>query len=576
MNMFENDNQYPNVNYNSNNRGGSDPSAGDNHYNDYSHYYGTVNNQPNANQNVYGNREPDYTNAGSQNGSAGYTGGTIEANSGYAGGTVDANTAGSNIVYGKTDTGTDGINGGYEHDGYNSTVGSESQPEKTAYGNPGSSYGAPNGYTSYQSAYSYIPDEPVAKREKKSHKGLGKKILRLAGSGVIFGAVAGLVMVGILYVSPLEFPGNTENPETTASEKASQIEQSKLVDTGSSTTTAAVVTDVTDVVDEVMPSVVSITGLYKVEEYNPFGGYFGFSMPQESEQEGSGSGIIVGKNDEELLIATNYHVVEDATSLSVQFIDGETVDAQVKGTESDVDLAVIAVSLESIEDSTSSQIRIATLGDSDSLKVGEPAIAIGNALGYGQSVTTGVISAVDREYTQDGTTNYLVQTDAAINPGNSGGALINIRGEVVGINSNKIAGSTVEGMGYAIPISTAKPIIEELMTKQTRVKVDEGQKAFLGINGINVTEEVQENYGLPEGIYIAQVYENTAAANAGLTRGDILVEFDGEKVKTMEELASLLEYYQKGTTVNIVIMQGSPNGYQEKTITVTLGGRTDS
>lgn len=443
------------------------------------------------------------------------------------------------------------------------------------YGNSTTAYSSNNSST----AYNPIPEE---KKEKKQGKGGFKKVLKYAGSGLVFGVCAGAALACVLYFSPVreEIENLKEIQEAAAlKESAGKIEASRVVETsvsgsGNSTT---VVADVSTVVSEAMPSVVSITGMYKVEnDYNDFfGGYFGFPS-QEQEEEGSGSGIIVGKNDEELLIATNNHVVQDATSLAVQFIDGETVDAQVKGTEYAVDLAVIAVPLADIPEETFAKIKVAALGDSDSLQVGEAAIAIGNALGYGQSVTTGVISALNREYTQDNTTNYLIQTDAAINPGNSGGALLNIKGEVIGINSSKIAGNAVEGMGYAIPISTAKPIIEELMTKQTRTKVDEEQKAFLGISGINVTEDVQQNYGLPEGIYIAQVYENTAAANAGLKKGDILVEFDGEKVETLEELTSLLEYYKKGTTVDVVIMQGSPDGYQEKTITVTLGGRTDS
>ncbi|MBR1691927.1 MAG: trypsin-like peptidase domain-containing protein [Lachnospiraceae bacterium] len=576
--MFENDNQYPNdVNYNSNSAAAENERAeNDNHYNDYSHYYGSPHSRTETGRNLYAGTETGtgtnaytaanaYTGANAETGTSAYTdAGRNTAADAYTGSAAHTNQS----AYADHASGYDGYGSSAQNAG--STAASD-----TAYGRQewdGSYRGA--------SAYTASDIKEKEKKAKKSGSGFGKRVLKLAGSGLVFGAFAGIVIAGILVLSPVRVSENTGTDSTgqTAVQKAERIEQSKLVETNSTITSAAVVTDVSDVVEEVMPSVVSITGIYKVESYNPFGGYFGFGMePEEQEEEGSGSGIIVGKNDEELLIATNNHVVEDATSLSVQFIDGENVDAQVKGTESDVDLAVIAVPLSSIKDTTFSQIKIANLGDSDALKVGEPAIAIGNALGYGQSVTTGVISAVNREYTQDGTTNYLIQTDAAINPGNSGGALMNIRGEVVGINSNKIAGSAVEGMGYAIPISTAKPIIEELMTKQTRVRVDDQeQKAFLGISGINVTEEVSSTYGLPEGIYIAQVYENTAAAKAGLTKGDILVEFDGEKVETLEELTSLLEYYKKGTTVDIVIMQGSPSGYQEKTITVTLGGRTDS
>lgn len=563
--MYENDNQYPN---------------------DVA--YGTGDTRPD--QETSSHRQPGYGSVGSDplhtgadtdavygNTDTGRVYGTVDTDSIYGG--VDKTS-----IYGGVDT--DEIYGDSksENSVYRNVRPNENPGyDNLRYPNAGGNAAYSNAQqSSYYTSSAYAGEKPFEaagnEKKKKAGKGTGRHVLKLVGSGLLFGAVAGAAIVSILYFSPASLTQRTVTEQAVIQvPKADQIEQSKLVETSATVTSAAVVTDVSDVVEEVMPSVVSITGLYKVETpYNPFGGYFGFGMDEDTEEEGSGSGIIVGKNDEELLIVTNNHVVEDSTSLSVQFIDGESVDAQVKGTESGVDLAVISVPLTAIKDSTFSQIKIANLGDSDALKVGEPAIAIGNALGYGQSVTTGVISAVNREYTQDNTTNYLIQTDAAINPGNSGGALINIRGEVVGINSNKIAGSAVEGMGYAIPISTAKPIIEELMTKQTRVKVDEQQKAFLGISGINVTQEVQETYGLPEGIYIAQVHENTAAAKAGLTKGDILVQFDGEKVETLEELTSLLEYYQKGTTVDIVIMQGSPNGYQEKTITVTLGGRTDS
>ncbi len=420
-----------------------------------------------------------------------------------------------------------------------------------------------------------VPPEPK-KQKKKS--GFFGKIVKMALSGAVFGLCAGSIMVIMLHLAPVET--NQEKSEVTSITENTNhaIASQDAIKDAEEIATAnisgnTVVSDVSLVVENTMPSVVSITGMYKVEEEN----YFGFrNFITESESPGSGSGIIVGQNDTELLIATNNHVVEDATSLSVQFIDDTTADAVVKGTNADVDLAVIAIPLEDISEETRGVIKVASLGDSDSLKVGEPAIAIGNALGYGQSVTTGVISAIDREYTIEENTANLIQTDAAINPGNSGGALLNVKGEVVGINSSKIGGSVIEGMGYAIPISTAKPIIEELMTKTTRTKVDEAQKAYLGIVGISVTNEVQESYGLPEGVYVTQVFSGTGASKAGLVKGDIIVEFDGEKVRTMEELTALLECYEKGSTVEIKIMQGSPSGYQEKTVTVTLGGRVDS
>lgn len=331
-------------------------------------------------------------------------------------------------------------------------------------------------------------------------------------------------------------------------------------------TVTAVVTDVTDVVERVMPACVSITNSY-TEQFQDFWG-----QSYSRDEEASGSGIIIGENETELLVVSNNHVVDGANTLLVQFIDGSVAEAQVKGVDSTVDLAVIAVKLEDIEEETKKAICIAQMGDSDSLKIGEPAIAIGNALGYGQSVTTGVISALNRtlEVSETGTSNALIQTDAAINPGNSGGALLNINGEVVGINSNKIGGSIVEGMGYAIPISTAKPIIEELVTHETRLKVADEEKGYLGISCINVTSEITENFSMPEGIFVAQVYEGTGAARAGLVRGDIITAVEGTTVRNQEELTKQLGYYKAGETVEITIMQGSPNGFQAKNVQVTL------
>ena len=331
----------------------------------------------------------------------------------------------------------------------------------------------------------------------------------------------------------------------------------------------AVVTDVTNVVEEVMPSVVSITNTSVITQ-NFWGQQF------QSENQSSGSGIIVGENDTELLIVTNNHVISDSTELKVQFIDGSIADAKVKGTDVNMDLAVIAVALDSLTNETISNISIAVLGDSEGLKVGEPAIAIGNALGYGQSVTTGVISALNRQIamSEDGsTTGTLIQTDAAINPGNSGGALLNVRGEVVGINSNKIGGSTIEGMGYAIPISNAKPIIEELMNRETKDKVAAAKKGYLGISGLDVTNEVSQMYGMPEGVYVAQVYDG-AAAKAGMLKGDIITAFDGSSVKTMEDLQGYLEYYEVGETVVVTIQRPGAGGYAEQKLSVTLGTQT--
>lgn len=425
---------------------------------------------------------------------------------------------------------------------------------------------------------------------------MSKKINKIFGticSGILFGSFAGLMIVVILYLFPADSPKSEVQPKdsiaieqaqpiTDAGQKqkesrteetqtyatSGEIDATETADNAADTQQMAVVTDVTKVVDRVMPSVVSIFGTYMTTE-----DFWGYQFSQEDE--GSGSGFIVGENEEELLIVTNNHVVADTTSLSVQFVDEETCYAQVKGTDADSDLAVIAVSLTDLKDSTKKAIRIATLGDSDNLKVGEPAIAIGNALGYGQSVTTGVISAVNRQdsMNESGESLFLIQTDAAINPGNSGGALLNVYGEVIGINSSKIAGSMIEGMGYAIPISTAKPIIEELMSKKTRVPVEETKKGYLGISGINVTDEVHDLYGLPYGVYIAQVYDGTAAQKAGLKKGDIITYFDGESVETMEELSALLDCSQAGSSVQIGVMMTTDDGYEERMIEVILGGR---
>ena len=435
----------------------------------------------------------------------------------------------------------------------------------------------------------YQPD--LSDKPKKKMK---SRFWAIVGSGLLFGLCAGVMIWGVGQFMPkfsgtgsddlgaatsAEISDNTDavqeastvgntaeaDPVDTALSDLQQGTDIAVTQTGSET--KAVVTDVTDVVDTVMPSVVSIFGTYAVTE-----NFWGYAVKQE--ETGSGSGIIVGENEEELLLVTNNHVVADSTSLSVQFIDESTYDAVVKGTDADADLAVIAIKLSGLSTATKSAIRIATLGDSDTLKVGEPAIAIGNALGYGQSVTTGVISALNRDYSvdEDGNTQALIQTDAAINPGNSGGALLDVNGEVIGINSNKIAGTKVEGMGYAIPISTAKPIIAELMNKQTRTPVEQNKRGYLGISGLNVDSQVQEMYGIPVGVYISRVYEGTAAQKAGLKKGDIIISCDGETVETMEGLSTLLDSMEAGTSVQIGVMMSMDGGYQERILEVTLDG----
>ena len=435
----------------------------------------------------------------------------------------------------------------------------------------------------------YQPD--LSDKPKKKMK---SRFWAIVGNGLLFGLCAGVMIWGVGQFMPkLSGTGSDDlraamsaetSDNTDAVQEASTVENTAEADpvdtalsdlqqgtdiavTQTGSETKAVVTDVTDVVDTVMPSVVSIFGTYAVTE-----NFWGYAVKQE--ETGSGSGIIVGENEEELLLVTNNHVVADSTSLSVQFIDESTYDAVVKGTDADADLAVIAIKLSDLSTATKSAIRIATLGDSDTLKVGEPAIAIGNALGYGQSVTTGVISALNRDYAVDenGNTQALIQTDAAINPGNSGGALLDVNGEVIGINSNKIAGTKVEGMGYAIPISTAKPIIAELMNKQTRTPVEQNKRGYLGISGLNVDSQVQEMYGIPVGVYISRVYEGTAAQKAGLKKGDIIISCDGETVETMEGLSTLLDSMEAGTSVQIGVMMSVDGGYQERILEVMLDG----
>ena len=332
--------------------------------------------------------------------------------------------------------------------------------------------------------------------------------------------------------------------------------------------------DVTDIVKSAMPSIVSITSKSVQEVENYFGMFGGRNSIQQQEVESAGSGIIIGKNDSELLIATNNHVIDGAETVSVSFVDNETYEATIKGTDSDKDLAVVAVPLSSISSDTMSKISVATIGDSSKLEVGEQVVAIGNALGYGQSVTTGVISALNREVTvsdSNSNTNYtaeLIQTSAAINPGNSRGALLNAAGEVIGFNSVKYADTSVEVIGYAIPISTAMPIIEDLITKE---KVDEADSAYLGIVGVDVTSDVAKTYNMPTGVYVAQVKENSAAEQAGIQKGDIITAFDGKDVSSMEDLSSKLQYYKAGTTVDVTIQRSSNGQYEEQTLSVTLG-----
>ena len=338
--------------------------------------------------------------------------------------------------------------------------------------------------------------------------------------------------------------------------------------------------DVSDIAESVMPSIVSITNK-TVQEVQNYFRMFGhsYSAPSQSiETESCGSGIVIGKNDTELLIVTNNHVVEGATTLSASFIDSQTYEAVTKGTDPDNDLAVIAIPLESISEDTMSQIKIAAIGNSDALKVGQQVVAIGNALGYGQSVTTGIVSATDRTIgtSSSGASDEAeevpsyIQTDAAINPGNSGGALVNMNGEVIGINSAKLASTEVEGMGYAIPVTRVSDIIETLMNETTRTKVADSQKSSIGISGFTVDDNATQNYGIPAGVYIAEVTEGSAAEKAGLIKGEVICAFDGKEVESIEELKDILQYYAAGETIEITVRVPGSGEYTTKTVTITL------
>ena len=393
--------------------------------------------------------------------------------------------------------------------------------------------------------------------------GFGGKIIRCAVLAAVFGLVAGCVFQGVGYVA-----GKNTKSSQTAQEEVPQKIESTATNTVAQQGQAVVVSDVSGIVENVMPSIVAITNMSQTEYRNWFG------QSQVYDSESCGSGIIVDDDENYLYIVTNNHVVAGANTLTICFVDDATVAAELKGSDESADLAVLSVKKDDLESDTLSQVKIATLGDSDTLKVGQASIAIGNALGYGQSVTTGVISALNREVTTtdsesgESITNELIQTDAAINPGNSGGALLNVKGEVIGINSVKYSDTKVEGMGYAIPMATAIPVIDELITREI---VDESQRASIGIAGVDVTSDMAYTYNMPEGLYIAQILEGSAAQQAGLIKGDILTSFDGHVVHSMDALEEQLQYYSAGMTVDVVIQRAQNGEYQEQTISITLG-----
>ena len=453
--------------------------------------------------------------------------------------------------------------------------------------------------------YYQVQKKPAPSVQQNEKNGFGKKLLTTVVLAVVFGLVAGVVMNAVTRSgAPAAAKENTTTvsapPKEVAAVETISHEKEEEVERASDTEASAVPAltgkgAVADAAAACMPSVVAITSV-SIQEIPSFFGY----GSQTYQSESSGSGIIVGENEDELLIATNNHVVSSASTLSVLFIgdDGASsqyseeenslmsritddlnyegaVNALVKGADPENDLAVIAVSKKDIPDEIMEKIKIAALGNSDDLVVGEQVVAIGNALGYGQSVTSGWISALDRSMTSgDVTVSHLIQTDAAINPGNSGGALLNMDGEVIGINSAKYAQNNVEGMGYAIPISKASPILNDLMTRKTRVKLDSSEAAYMGVSVADLSREASWMYGIPEGAFVAQAFEGGAAYNAGIQQGDIIVMMDDYEVKDREDLIDMLSYYRPGEQVQVVLYRKGMDGtYKKKSLSVTMGSR---
>ena len=418
-----------------------------------------------------------------------------------------------------------------------------------------------NQYTYYKPE----PDDMNGMNEEKPKPKKNRKVpkpVKLVCAGVAFGLVASVTFQAGNYVGTKVFGTTTTNGKT--AKTAQTVDGAKLTTSSSSTGTS----DIATIAKNAMPSIVSITNMSVQEVQSFFGG------TQQQESTSVGSGIIIGQTDSELLILTNNHVVEGNEKLTVSFVDNESVEANVKGTDSTKDLAVVAVKISDVKDSTMDEIAVATMGDSSKLEVGEQVIAIGNALGYGQSVTSGIVSATER--TLDGYEGgTLIQTDAAINPGNSGGALLNSNGEVIGINTAKVATDSVEGMGYAIPISDASDTIQNLMNQETKTKVSEAEQGYLGIQGVDVSDESAKMYNMPTGVYISDVVKNGGAQQAGLTKGSVITGLEGTTISDMNSLKEQLQYYRVGDKVKVTVQVPGNNGeYTEKTVEVTLGSKS--
>ena len=461
-------------------------------------------------------------------------------------------------------------------------------------------------YNAYQFT---APESKKPNRSGKKLNGQGRKFGTVVATAVVFGLVASAVFQGTTYVGSKLNPQGKKSVQVQSTQTISQNKSSDSEESVSGSTEGT--SSVSQVAQNAMPSIVSIVGV-SVQEIPQIYQYFGYGQQQETQS--SGSGIIVGQNDTELLIATNNHVVSGTNSLTVCFTnqdgsavtgngdvektsaEGESgstnqdgqdsslddvqsgaVSAQIKGTDADNDLAVISVKLEDIPEDVLSEIKVATIGDSDSLQMGEQVVAIGNALGYGQSVTSGYVSALNRQVSSDDTDGTFIQTDAAINPGNSGGALLNMKGELIGINSAKIASDEVEGMGFAIPISKAEPILDEMMNQETRYKVeDEDKAAYIGITCENVTSDVNQMYGIPQGVYVDTVVEGGPAEEAGIKKGDVITKIDGTAIDAYKDLVDRLEYYEAGETVELEVYRAQDGEYNAQKISVTLGAKKDA
>ncbi len=438
--------------------------------------------------------------------------------------------------------------------------------DNTGYTNP---YGNGGGYTPY---------EPP-KKPKKDH-GFAKKLGRVVAIAIVFGLVAGVVFQGSSHITA-KVLGDDEKTISAAAEEKESTGGTKQLTTNdqigsTAVSSATTVNDVSDIAENVMPAIVQVTNM-SITEYRT---WFGQSFEQESES--AGSGIIISSDDDYLYIASNNHVVEGAQTLTITFVDGAAVEGEIQGTNPEKDLAVIRVSLKNVEQDTKDAIKIATIGDSTGLKVGESSVVIGNALGYGQSVTTGVISALDREVTfrnnsGENFTNTLIQTEAAVNPGNSGGALLNMNGEVIGIVSAKYSDTDVEGMGYAIPISVARPIIEDFINGTSEADKNDSEtkelsEAYLGLAGVDIDQMTAYQYNMPTGVYVARVESGTGAEKAGLTKGDVITGFDGKDIYTMSEIQEALKSHKVGDTVKLKVAR-SNNNYAVEEVEVTLSKR---